>query len=435
VAFSSNQDPDTVMDPFSMEFLSALMAIVIIDLVLAGDNAIVIALAARNVPKHLQKRAILWGTAGAIVVRTAMTLVVVWLLNIPGLLFVGGAMLVWIAYHLLLPEDENGDGTGIQAAGTFWGALKTIVVADMVMGLDNVLAVAGAAHGSFLLVGLGLLISIPIVIGGSSLLLRFVERYPGFVYLGAGVLAFTAVRMITSEPLLKDALGAYKFTVPLLYAVTVFGVLWAGFVKNHHRLESRISARIAGFARRGVATSPATDNLKGGQAMLKVLVPVDNSRNSQHAVRHVVNEFARNRGMEVHLLNVQAPFSSNIAQFVSRKSRDAFHRDEAEKALRPVRRLLDRAGVPHIDHVEVGSKAEVIAAAARRLGCDHIVMGTARKDSLTRMFEASVTNRVLELTSVPVEVIVGDAVSNLERYGIPAGLAGAVGLLMLVAAD
>jgi len=423
------------MDPFSMEFLSALMAIVIIDLVLAGDNAIVIALAARNVPKHLQKRAILWGTAGAIVVRTAMTLVVVWLLNIPGLLFVGGAMLVWIAYHLLLPEDENGDGTGIQAAGTFWGALKTIVVADMVMGLDNVLAVAGAAHGSFLLVGLGLLISIPIVIGGSSLLLRFVERYPGFVYLGAGVLAFTAVRMITSEPLLKDALGAYKFTVPLLYAVTVFGVLWAGFVKNHHRLESRISARIAGFARRGVATSPATDNLKGGQAMLKVLVPVDNSRNSQHAVRHVVNEFARNRGMEVHLLNVQAPFSSNIAQFVSRKSRDAFHRDEAEKALRPVRRLLDRAGVPHIDHVEVGSKAEVIAAAARRLGCDHIVMGTARKDSLTRMFEASVTNRVLELTSVPVEVIVGDAVSNLERYGIPAGLAGAVGLLMLVAAD
>jgi len=423
------------MDPFSMEFLSALLAIVIIDLVLAGDNAIVIALAARNVPKHLQRKAILWGTAGAIVLRTAMTLVVVWLLKIPGLMLAGGAMLVWIAYHLLLPEEESGNGTSAGSARTFWGALKTIVVADMVMGLDNVLAVAGAAHGSFLLVCLGLLISIPIVVGGSSLLLRFVERYPGIVYIGAAVLAWTAVKMVTSEPLLKDALGAYKFTVPLLYAVTVLGVLWAGFVKNHHRLESRISARLAGFARRGVAGSLATNNSEGVAAMLKVLVPVDNSRSSQYAVRHVINEFARHRGMEVHLLNVQAPFSRNIAQFASRKTRDAFHRDEAEKVLRPVRRLLDRAGVPHTDHLEVGSKAGVIAAAARRLGCDHIVMGTARKDSLTRMFEASVTNQVLELTDVPVEVIAGDAVSKLERYGIPAGLAGAVGLLLLAATD
>ena len=141
------------MELFSPEFLSALLAIVVIDLVLAGDNAIVIALAARNVPKHLQKRAILWGTAGAIVVRTSMTLIVVWLLKVPGLLFAGGALLVWIAYKLLLPEEENGNGAGTNAAGTFWSALKTIVVADMVMGLDNVLAVAGAAHGSFLQIG------------------------------------------------------------------------------------------------------------------------------------------------------------------------------------------------------------------------------------------------------------------------------------------
>jgi len=434
VAFSTNKDHGS-MEVLSMQFLSALLAIVVIDLVLAGDNAIVIALAARNVPKHLQRKAILWGTAGAIVLRTAMTLVVVWLLKVPGLMLAGGVMLVWIAYHLLLPEEESGEGARVQSAATFWGALKTIVVADMVMGLDNVLALAGAAHGSFLLVGLGLLISIPIVVGGSSLLLRFVERYPGIVYIGAGVLAWTAVKMVTGEPLLKDALGAYKLTVPLLYAVTVFGVLWAGFVKNHHRLESRISARLAGFARKVGAGSPATNNSGGGHAMLKVLVPVDNSRNSQHAVRHVVIEYTRNRGMEVHLLNVQAPFSRNIAQFAGGKTREAFHRDEAEKALRPVRRMLDRAGVPHTDHLEVGRKAEVIADAARRLGCDHIVMGTARRDSLTRMFEASVTHRVLELTSVPVEVVVGDAVSKMERYGIPAGMAGAVGLLLLAAAD
>ena len=419
------------MEILSTEFLSALLAIIVIDLVLAGDNAIVIALAARNVPKHLQKQAILWGTAGAIVVRTTLTLIVVSLLKIPGLLFLGGAMLVWIAYKLLLPEEENGNGAGISAASTLWGALRTIVVADMVMGLDNVLAVAGAAHGSFLLVALGLLISIPIVIGGSTLLLRFVERYPGFVYLGAGVLAWTAVKMVTSEPLLKDSFAAYKLTVPLLYTVTVLGVLWAGLVKNHRRLESRISARLANFAQHRIGGSSASD----GQTMLKVLIPVDGSPNSQHAVRHIMGEFRKRPAMEVHLLNVQAPFSRHIAQFASRKNRDSYHRDEAEKALRPVRTMLDGAGVPYTTHIEVGRKAEVIAETARRLGCHHIVMGTARKNSLTRMLEASVTNQVLELTTVPVEVIAGDAVSRVERYGIPAGIGVALAMLLVVAAD
>ena len=423
------------MDPFSIEFLAALGAIVVIDLVLAGDNAIVIALAARNVPKHLQKRAILWGTAGAIAVRTAMTLIVVWLLNIPGLLFAGGAMLVWIAYKLLRPEEENGDGAGINGASTLWGALKTIVVADMVMGLDNVLAVAGAAHGSFMLVALGLLVSIPIVVWGSTLLLRFVERYPAFVYLGAGVLAWTAVKMITGEPLLKDALAAYKLVVPLLYAATVFGVLWMGFVRNHRRLESRISARLARFARQGIAGSLAPKVHEGGHTMLKVLVPVDGSPNSQHAVRHVIKEFAKDRDMEVHLLNIQTPFSRHIAQFASRKNRAAYHRDEAEKALRPARRMLADAGVPCVAHIDVGGKAEIIAKTARRLRCDHIVMSTARKNSLTRMVEDSVTNKVLELTTVPVEVIAGNSVSKLERYGIPAGIGGALALLLLAVAD
>ena len=423
------------MELFSVEFLSVLLAIIMIDLVLAGDNAIVIALAARNIPKHLQKQAIVWGAAGAIMVRTSMTLIVVWLLKIPGLLFVGGAMLGWIAYRLLLPEEENGNGAGINGASTFWGALKTIVVADMVMGLDNVLAVAGAAHGSFLLVTLGLLISIPIVIWGSTLLLRFVEEYPGFVYLGAGVLAWTAVKMVTSEPFLKDSFAAHKLTLPLLYAVTVFGVLWAGFVKNHRRLESRISARLASFARQGVAGSPAPNVFEGGHVMLNVLVPVDGSRNSQHAVRHLINEVAKNPAMEVHLLNVQMRFSRHIAQFLSRNNIDSFHRDEAEKALRPVRRMLENAGVPYTAHIEVGRKAEAIVESARRLRCDHIVMSTARKNSLTRMLEASVTNRVLELTTVPVTVIAGDAVSKLERYGVPAGIGGALGLLLLAAAE
>ena len=127
------------MELFSAPWWSALLAIVLIDLVLAGDNAIVIALAARNLPTHLQKRAIVWGTVGAVVVRSTMTIGVVWLLKIPGLMLVGGLGLVWIAYKLLAPA-EAAEGHAPQA-NTFWGAMKTIVVADALMGVDNVLGV------------------------------------------------------------------------------------------------------------------------------------------------------------------------------------------------------------------------------------------------------------------------------------------------------
>ena len=119
----------------------------------------------------------MWGTVGAIIVRIAITLIMVWLLMIPGLLFAGGAVLVWIAYRLLLPEEDPANGGQASVCG-FWGAIRTIVFADLVMGLDNVLAVAGAAHGSFLLVTLGLAISIPIVIWGSTLIMKWVERFP-----------------------------------------------------------------------------------------------------------------------------------------------------------------------------------------------------------------------------------------------------------------
>jgi YjbE family integral membrane protein len=423
------------MDIFTVEFASALAAIIAIDLVLAGDNAIVIALAARNVPRHLQRRAMILGAAGAVMVRSLLTLVVVWLLQLPGLLFAGGAMLVWIAYKLLIPEREHGEAINIKGATTFWAAIRTIVVADMVMGVDNVLGVAGAAHGSFTLVILGLLISVPILIWGSSILLKYVERYPALVYLGASVLAFTAAKMMTSEPALKDAFNTYVFTVPLLYVVTVFGVLWKGFVENHHRLESRISVRLADLKRQRAVKLGTLNNFEGESVMERVLVPVDGSRNSHHAVRHVINEFRKNGQMEVHLLNVQTPLSRHVAQFISRKTRDSYHRDEAAKALRPIRRILDAANLAYSVHVEVGHKAEVITDTARRLGCDHIVMATARKNSLTRMLEASVTNRVVELTSVPVEVIAGDAVSKAERYAIPIGIAGAIGLMLFALAD
>jgi YjbE family integral membrane protein len=219
------------MELFSSAWFSALLAIVLIDLVLAGDNAIVIALAARRLPPRLQRRAIAWGTVGAVAVRSLMTLGVVWLLRIPGLMLVGGLGLVWIAYKLLLPEEGHADPH--PAATTFWGAMKTIVVADALMGVDNVLGVAGAAHGSFGLVVIGLLVSVPIVAWGSSVVLKLVERFPQITYLGAGVLAYTAAHMVVREPLLG---GVFDASLPLriaAYALLIVGVLIAGHRARH----------------------------------------------------------------------------------------------------------------------------------------------------------------------------------------------------------
>jgi len=214
-----------------MPWWSALLAIILIDLVLAGDNAIVIALAARNLPAEHQNKAIMWGTVGAIVVRSAMTVGVVWLLKIPGLMLVGGLGLLWIAYKLITDtsEDEH-EGSG---ATTFWGAMKTIVVADALMGVDNVLGVAGAANGDFTLVVIGLLISIPIVVLGSKLVLRLVEKWPVIIHLGAAVLAFTAAQMIINEKLLDPIFDGGE-TINLLargatYVVAVAGVLGLGW--------------------------------------------------------------------------------------------------------------------------------------------------------------------------------------------------------------
>jgi nucleotide-binding universal stress UspA family protein len=137
----------------------------------------------------------------------------------------------------------------------------------------------------------------------------------------------------------------------------------------------------------------------------------------------------RNRDIEIHVLNVQRPFSKYIGCFTSRRARMEFHQEQAEKALEPARQALDRSGIPYTVHTEVGDKADCIADAARRLRCDCIVMGTARKSSLIRWVEDSVTNQVIERTTVPVEVIAGDAASSLERVGIPAGVGA--GLLAL----
>ena len=169
--------------------------------------------------------------------------------------------------------------------------------------------------------------------------------------------------------------------------------------------------------------------------MLKVLVPIDGSANALRALRHAVAEYRRHHELELHLLNVQPPLSRHVARFVSRHDRDAWHRDQAEAAMANAGALLTQGGVPYQKHWAVGDRSDQICRAAERLGAHHIVMGTARKNSITRMLEDSVTNKVLESTPVPVEVIAGDAVSKWEKWGLPVGGLGLGGLLLLAAID
>jgi YjbE family integral membrane protein len=222
---------------FTIEFWSALLSIVIIDLVLAGDNAIVIGMTARNLPKDIQKKVIYWGTTGAIVMRIIATLIVVYLLKIPGLLLAGGVLLVWISFKLLIEEKKH----DVEAAPNFWAAVRTIVIADTVMGLDNVMAIGGAAHGNFMLVIIGLLISVPIVVWGSTLIIKLIAKYPVILYIGSGVLAYTAAKMIVDEKLLASIFAApvakYGFIIAIIVLVLVSGYV----VKNKKNLNTSSS--------------------------------------------------------------------------------------------------------------------------------------------------------------------------------------------------
>lgn len=224
---------------FSAPWFWALFMIIIMDLVLAGDNAIVIALAARNLPHDLQRKAIVWGTAGAIIIRVLMTLLVTVLLQIPFLKIIGGMGLIWIAIKLLKPHEDhisqNASESGHAHYVGFLAAIKTIVIADALMGLDNVLAIAGAAQGDFSLVIVGLLISVPIVVFGSTLVLKLIERHPWLIYLGAAVLAYTAVNMIRTDPIVLP----YLADIPKLALYAMEAILIVVIVMGGRQLYSK----------------------------------------------------------------------------------------------------------------------------------------------------------------------------------------------------
>lgn len=216
-----------------LEFLTALFMIIGIDIVLGGDNAIVIALASRNLPESKRNKAIFLGTALAVIVRILLTILAVYLLQIPFLQFIGGLLLILIAYKLLV-ENES-DSTNIQAGATLSAAVKTIVFADLVMGFDNVIAIAGAAHGNVHLVMIGLLVSVPIIIWGSKIILYLMERFTSLVYVGGGILAYTAGSMIIHEERLQPLFRTHDAVKDVLPIMIVALVLISGYSINYFR--------------------------------------------------------------------------------------------------------------------------------------------------------------------------------------------------------
>lgn len=211
-----------------MEFFWGLAAIVFIDLVLAGDNALVIGMAARNLPKENQKKVIVWGTVGAIGIRAISTVIIVWLLKIPALMIIGGLLLIWIAYQLIVDEKDH----NIDAPSNFMAAVRTIIIADGIMGIDNVVAVAGVANGEMLLIGVGILITIPIIIWGSTAFIRLIERYPIVIYIGGGILAWTAGGMITGDLLVKSRYVLSQEIKWLVNSCIVIITLYAAWQKK-----------------------------------------------------------------------------------------------------------------------------------------------------------------------------------------------------------
>jgi len=187
-----------VMTP---QFWAGLATIIWVNIILSGDNAVVIALAARSLPPHRQKKAVLWGAGAVVVMRIILTIIAVELLKLPFLKIIGGLLLLWIAVKLLMPEDGGED---IEGSDNLMQAIKTILIADLVMSLDNVIAVAAAAKGSVLLLVLGLAISIPLVVFGATLLMTLMERYPIIITIGAAILGWVAGEMLITDPVLVD---------------------------------------------------------------------------------------------------------------------------------------------------------------------------------------------------------------------------------------
>ena len=210
------------------QFWLAALEIIVINILLSGDNAVVIALACRNLPPQQRKWGVIWGAIGAVVLRVVLTAFAVSLLTLPYLKLIGGALLVWIGIKLIAEEESEGGGGKVEASDKLLAAIRTVIIADLVMSLDNVLGVAAAAKGSLVLLIFGLVVSIPLVVAGSQVIMKLIERLPILILAGGGLLGYVAGEMIVGdtaiEPWLEGHAPALEWAIPIGGIVVVIGV-------------------------------------------------------------------------------------------------------------------------------------------------------------------------------------------------------------------
>lgn len=236
----------------STAFLLATLQIILIDIVLSGDNAVLIALACHKLPPQQRRLGVFWGVFGAVSMRLVLIFFAIQLLSVPYLNAVGALLLLWIALKLMLQEDED-EGSGIVASVTLAGAVKTIMIADFAMSLDNVIAIAGAAKGSMLLTAIGLIVSIPLVVWGSTLLMRLIDRFPAVIYAGAALLGWVAGEMAVHDAgfgaLLQANLPYAAWILPTAGALLV--LLLGSWLRGRRLRQQRARQPLDDIAERG----------------------------------------------------------------------------------------------------------------------------------------------------------------------------------------
>jgi YjbE family integral membrane protein len=219
------------MDWLAPQTWLAAAQIIYINILLSGDNAVVIALACRDLPPTQKRWGVIWGAAGAIVLRIVLTIFAVSLLELPWLKIVGGVLLIWIGIKLISEEEGQGDEQSVQASNRLWSAVRTVIIADLVMSVDNVLGVAAAAKGSVPLLVFGLLVSIPLVIAGSQIILKLIERFPIIILVGGALLGWIAGKMLVEDTALAPWIASnaawIQWAGPLAgVAIVIAGAQW-----------------------------------------------------------------------------------------------------------------------------------------------------------------------------------------------------------------
>ncbi len=391
----------------SVDFWVAVGQIILIDILLGGDNAVVIALACRKLPPDLRAKGIFWGTVGAIALRLVLIFFALQLLAVPFLKIAGAALLLWIGVKLLLPEHEEGHGD-IAATDKLWGAVKTVIIADFVMSVDNVIAIAGAAETSgtghsFALVIFGVLVSIPIIVWGSQLVLRLMDRFPIIITVGGMLLGWIAGSMVVSDPVFANAQvmpSAPKFAATdlLRYGAGTTGAL----------LVLALGTLLARRKKTPAEARPQAGVVKAPGQLRKVVLAVDGSLGSDAALRHLVamrSELREPTGLELHLVNVQRQVSGDVTAFVNGKVLDEYHSEKSVAATARARETLTQAGLPFTAHMKVGAPGPCIAEVARTVDADLIVLGSRGLGNHTGARLGSVAVSTMEHADVPVLVV------------------------------